>query len=44
MIAKNIKDGLLEYRGDKSRLALTERGLDLANYVMAQFLLDSGEK
>ena len=44
VIAKNIRDGLLEYRGDKSRLALTERGLDLANYVMAQFLLDSGEK
>ncbi len=42
--AKNIRDGLLEYRDGGRRLALTERGLDLANYVMAQFLLDSGEK
>lgn len=37
VIEKNRKDGLLEYRG--RFLALTERGLDLANYVMAQFLL-----
>ena len=34
---KNIRDGLLEHR-EGGRLALTERGLDLANYVMAQFL------
>lgn len=39
VIEKNIRDGLLEYGDGKKRLALTERGLDLANYVMAQFLL-----
>lgn len=37
VIEKNRQDGLLEYLG--RFLALTERGLDLANYVMAQFLL-----
>lgn len=40
VIKKNRDDGLLEWRaGTPGRLALTERGLDLANYVMAQFLL-----
>ena len=41
VIQKNTDDGLLEWKGDDSRrsLALTKRGLDLANYVMAQFLL-----
>lgn len=41
VIEKNIDDGLLEWKESSSqrRLALTERGLDLANYVMAQFLL-----
>lgn len=39
VIEKNIRDGLLEYRSAGSRLALTDRGLDLASYVMAQFLL-----
>lgn len=43
VIGKNIEDGLLEYRphggAANSMLALTERGLDLSNYVMAQFLL-----
>lgn len=41
VIRKNRADGLLEWRENRSgrRLALTERGLDLANYVMAQFLL-----
>jgi len=45
VVRKNIRDGLLEVvRGDKAaleadRIALTERGLDLSNYVMAQFLL-----
>lgn len=39
VIEKNIRDGLLEYGDGKKKLALTERGLDLANYVMAQFLL-----
>lgn len=35
---KLVKDGLL-YRKD-GRIALTERGTDLSNYVMAQYLLD----
>lgn len=45
VIRKNIGDGLLKWTGSRAgksadrRLALTERGLDLANYVMAQFLL-----
>lgn len=39
VIEKNKKDGLLEERGGGRRLALTERGMDLSNYVMAQFLL-----
>lgn len=41
VIRRNTADGLLEWRecGNGQRLALTERGLDLANYVMAQFLL-----
>ena len=51
VIHKNIRDGLLEILDGLSakrwmqqirpgkRLALTERGLDLSNYVMAQFLL-----
>lgn len=41
IIEKNIGDGLLEWKEsvDQRRLALTEKGLDLANYVMAQFLL-----
>ena len=44
VIEKNIVDGLLKWTEDLSgdssdrRLALTEKGLDLANYVMAQFL------
>lgn len=42
VIEKNIDDGLLEWKEGAStqrRLVLTERGLDLANYVMAQFLM-----
>ncbi|MCM1542486.1 MAG: radical SAM family heme chaperone HemW [Blautia sp.] len=44
VIEKNIRDGLLEYRGktppeELPRLALTKRGLDLSNMVMSQFLL-----
>lgn len=42
VIAKNSKDGLLmvkEADGDK-RVALTTKGMDVSNYVMAQFLLD----
>ncbi len=38
VIEKNIRDGLLRYRRGRGHLALTERGMDLANYVMAQFL------
>lgn len=44
VINKNIRDGLLKYRNGKDKLALTEKGMDLANYVMAQFLLDVSEK
>ena len=40
---ENQKDGLLFYRIDpdteEKMLALTDRGLDLSNYCMAQFLL-----
>ena len=39
IIEKNKRNGLLEYREGGNRLALTERGLDISNYVMAQFLL-----
>lgn len=44
VIRKNVGDGLLRWTGSMSgnaserRLSLTEKGLDLANYVMAQFL------
>ncbi len=38
VIERNCKDGLLEYQN--GYLALTSKGLDLSNYVMAQFLLD----
>lgn len=42
VIKRNREDGLLEYHGSKDGsgrwLALTERGLNLSNYVMAQFL------
>lgn len=41
VIAKNVADGLLTVREEENRgryLALTKRGLDLSNYVMAQFL------
>lgn len=37
VIRKNISDGLLE---DGERLRLTKKGVDISNYVMAQFLLD----
>lgn len=42
VIEKNVKDGLLAYaaEGQDKYLRLTEKGLDLSNYVMAQFLLD----
>ena len=42
VLTKNQRDGLLveQNMGEKSWIALTERGLDLSNYVMAQFLLD----
>lgn len=37
VIRRNSRDGLLVDEGD--RICLTARGLDLSNYVMAQFLL-----
>lgn len=37
-IEESIKQGLMMYRGEY--LALTKRGLDLSNYVMAKFLGD----
>ncbi len=44
VIRKNRSDGLLRWRTDAADggryLALTERGLDLSNYVMSQFLFD----
>ncbi|MGN1146230.1 MAG: radical SAM family heme chaperone HemW [Acetatifactor sp.] len=47
VIERNIKDGLLYFYsrelrngGQEVRLALTRRGIDISNYVMAQFLLD----
>ena len=40
VIARNVADGLLTVREDETgrRLMLTGRGLDVSNYVMAQFL------
>ena len=39
VIEKNVREGLLAvWPGEK--IALTSKGLDLANYVMAQFLLE----
>lgn len=44
VIEKNIADGLLEKRMQSDTgdilLALTEKGLDVSNYVMAQFMQD----
>ena len=39
-IEKNIRDGLLQMRRPLGGIALTDKGLDLSNYVMAQFLLE----
>ena len=40
VVRKNLEDGLLkEIPACSVRLALTERGMDISNYVMAQFLL-----
>lgn len=46
VIAKNNGDGLIQWRKEKGsfdreerRLSLTEYGMDVSNYVMAQFLL-----
>ncbi len=39
IIEKNIRDGLLEYQ-EEDKLALTKKGMDISNYVMAQFLLE----
>ncbi len=38
VLARHTDGGLLERTGD--RIRLTEKGLDLANYVMSDFLLD----
>ena len=40
VISRNVADGLLTVREDETgrRLVLTGRGLDVSNYVMAQFL------
>lgn len=39
VIEKNVRDGLLKWEEPgKKRLFLTEKGLDVSNYVMAQFL------
>ena len=35
----SFEDGLLEYP-EEDRLALTKKGMDISNYVMAQFLLE----
>lgn len=47
VIGRNIADGLLKYEACKAAgdrmLALTKRGVDLSNYVMAQFLFDEEE-
>ena len=47
VIQRNVRDGLLEYRkilqvsgkGQEKFLALTDKGLDVSNYVMAEFLI-----
>ena len=38
IIQKNIEDGLLTWQNEAIRL--TEKGLDVSNYVMSQFLFD----
>lgn len=38
VLEKKRKEGLLEWEGD--RIFLTERGVDLSNYVFSEFLLD----
>lgn len=42
VIGKNMENGLLRYAGNEkgSYLQLTEKGLDVSNYVMSQFLFD----
>lgn len=42
VIEKNIQNGLLRWKkqGEDRWLSLTEKGLDVSNYVMAQFLLE----
>ncbi len=43
VIQKNIADGLLQRTASEKEnawLALTKRGMDISNYVMAQFLLE----
>ena len=46
VIERNVKDGLVQWKTkegasakDRRQLSLTEYGIDVSNYVMAQFLL-----
>ena len=41
VIERNIRDGLLEYRMCPTgmKVALTEKGLDVSNYVMSDFIM-----
>jgi len=40
VIKKHIKDKLIEETKDKQRLYLTARGIDISNYVLADFILE----
>lgn len=41
VIEKNVKDGLLKIEGEKYKLlSLTQRGIDVSNYIFSQFLFD----
>lgn len=43
IVEKHLKQGLLQTSADGDRLMLTERGLDVSNVVMADFLIDELE-
>jgi len=40
MISKHIQQGLLKESKDRQRLFLTRRGIDVSNYVLADFILE----
>lgn len=40
VIQKHCGEGLLHYIEEKGKLCLTERGIDVSNYVLSDFLLD----